>query len=159
MALKRGGFAAGSAERGFAGLTVFALAMAFVETACVISLKRLYFPDGWRPPFHAIPVDGLRLEQWREVATLVMIGAVALLGRPPWRVALSRALWTFGVWDLAYYGFLALLTGFPRSLSDLDVVFLVPREWIAPVWLAVAGSALCLAVALGLRSGRGRGVW
>lgn len=144
---------------GFAGLTVYALAMAFVEAACVIALKRLYFPEGWRPPFHPIPAEGLRLEQWREVATLVMIAAVALLGRPPWRLAIARGIWVFGVWDLAYYGFLAALTGFPRSLSDLDIVFLVPRAWIAPVWLPVLGSVLCLVAALWLRRSGGRGVW
>ncbi|HYJ34435.1 MAG TPA: hypothetical protein VE326_14625 [Candidatus Binatia bacterium] len=143
---------------GFTAITVYALAMALVEAACVVSLKRLYFPEGWRPPFHAIPAEGLRLEQWREVATLVMIAAVALLGRPPGRIALARGLWIFGVWDLAYYGFLRWLTGFPRSLADLDVVFLVPRAWVAPVWVAVVGSAACLAVALFLARFRGRGI-
>jgi hypothetical protein len=141
---------------GLAGITVYALAMAFVEAACVISLKRLYFPEGWQPPFHAIPNEGLRLEQWREVATLVMIAAVALLGGPPWRLVLARALWIFGVWDVAYYGFLRLLTGFPRSLGDADIVFLVPKAWIAPVWLPVAGSTACLAAALWLARSAGR---
>jgi hypothetical protein len=144
---------------GFVAISVYAVAMAFVEAACVVSLKRLYFPEGWRPPYHAIPPEGLRLEQWREVATLVMIGAVASFGRPPWRQALARGLWIFGVWDIAYYGVLAALTGFPRHLSDLDIVFLVPRAWIAPVWLPVAGSALCLLIALRLRGSGGRAVW
>lgn len=141
---------------GFTAITVYALAMALVEAACVVSLKRLYFPEGWKPPFHAIPVEGLLLEQWREVATLVMIAAVAFVGRPPWRIALARGLWIFGVWDIAYYGFLRWLTGFPRTLGDFDVVFLVPRAWIAPVWLAVAGSAACLVAALALARGRRR---
>lgn len=152
--MKRAGVATG-----FASLTVYALAMAFVEAACVISLKRLYFPEGWRPPYHAIPAAGLRLEQWREVATLVMIGAVAVLGRPSWRLALARGLWIFGMWDIAYYGFLAVLTGFPRRLTDPDIVFLVPWAWIAPVWLPVASSALCLLIALRLRGSGSRSVW
>jgi hypothetical protein len=147
--------------RGFHGaaLTVYALAMAFVEAACVVSLKRLYFPEGWHAPFHPIPSEGLRLEQWREVANLVMIAAVALVGRPPARIALARGLWVFGIWDLAYYGFLRALTGFPRSLGDTDLVFLVPRPWAAPVWLAVAGSTACLLVALRLRAGGRRRLW
>lgn len=142
---------------GITAITVYALAMALVEAACVVSLKRLYFPGGWQPPFHAIPAEGLRLEQWREVATLVMIAAVAFVGGPSARIALARGLWIFGVWDIAYYGFLRALTGFPRTLADLDVVFLVPRAWIAPVWLAVGGSAVCLAAALFLARFRGRG--
>lgn len=145
--------AAASARRfGWWGITLYAVAMAFVEAACVITLKRLYFPEGWHPPFHDIPPDGLRLEQWREAATLVMIGAVACLGRPAVRDAVARALWIFGIWDLGYYAFLRILTGFPSSLMDLDVVFLIPHAWIAPVWLPVLGSAACLAVALRLRS-------
>lgn len=141
---------------GWWGITLYAAAMAFVEAACVVSLKRLYFPEGWRPPFHAIPAEGLRLEQAREIATLVMIAAVALLGRPAWREAVARFLWVFGVWDLLYYVFLRFLTGFPSSFANLDIVFLVPREWIFPVWVPVASSIGALAVALRLHRGASR---
>ena len=142
---------------GWSGITIYALAMAFVEAACVISLKKLYYPEGWAPPFHPIPADALFLEQLREAATLVMIGAVSLLGRPPWREALARGLWIFGIWDLAYYLFLLLWTGFPQSLFDWDVVFLIPKAWIAPVWLPVAGSAVSLLLALRLHRAAARG--
>ena len=135
---------------GWWGITTYSLAKAFVEAACVITLKQHYYPEGWAPPFHPIPADALLLEQLREAATLVMIGAVALLGRPPWRESVARGLWIFGVWDLAYYLFLFLWTGFPRSLFDWDVVFLIPRAWIAPVWLPVVGSTASLLVALWL---------
>ena len=77
---------------GWVALTVYAAAMALVEAACVVTLKRLYFPEGWAPPFHPIPAEGLRLEEWREVATLVMIAAVSCLGRPPLRIALDRRI-------------------------------------------------------------------
>jgi hypothetical protein len=128
---------------GYIALTVYAAAMALVEAACVVTLKRLYFPEGWVAPFRAIPESGLRLEQWREVATLVMIAAVAWLGRPPLRIALARGLWMFGLWDLLYYAFLKLWTGFPSRAQDLDLVFLVPRPWIAPVWSACLVSIAC----------------
>ncbi|TMQ66600.1 MAG: hypothetical protein E6K79_01365 [Candidatus Eisenbacteria bacterium] len=140
------------------GITLYAAAMAFVETACVVSLKRLYFPEGWRPPFHAIPADGLLLEQARETATLVMIAAVAFLGRPAWREGAARFLWIFGIWDLLYYAFLRFLTGFPSGLGDRDIVFLVPHEWIFPVWVPFACSIGSLVVALLLhRSGTREG--
>jgi hypothetical protein len=140
------------------GITLYAVAMAFVESACVVSLKRLYFPEGWRPPFHAIPAEGLRLEQWREVATLVMIAAVAFLGRPAWREGIARFLWIFGIWDLLYYVFLRFLTGFPSGLGDRDIVFLVPHEWILPVWVPVVCSVGSLLLALHLhRSATRRG--
>ncbi len=144
-----------SGRAGYVALTVFAAAMALVEAACVVSLKRLYFPEGWAAPFHPIPDSGLRMEQWREVATLVMIAAVAALGRPKLRIALARGLWMFGLWDLLYYGFLRLLTGFPSRYQDLDVVFLVPRPWVAPVWAAclVAFSCAVCAQVLSRRGG------
>jgi hypothetical protein len=71
----------------------------------------------------------------------------------------ARALWIFGVWDIGYYAFLRALTGFPSSLGDPDVVFLIPHAWVAPVWLPLLGSAalLAAALALGLR-GRLRGL-
>ena len=136
-----------SHRAGWVALTVYAAAMALVEAACVVTLKRLYFPEGWSPPFHPIPADALRLEQWREIATLVMIAAVSCLGRPPFRIALARGLWVFGLWDLLYYVFLRLWTGFPASLFDWDLVFLVPRPWIAPVWLACLVSIACVTFA------------
>ena len=135
--------ATGDRRVGWAALTAFAFAMGLVEAACVVTLKKLYFPEGWAPPFHPIPASGLRLEQWREVATLVMIGAVACLGRPPLRIALARGLWIFGLWDLFYYAFLKLWTGFPSSLLDLDLVFLVPRPWVAPVWSSCLAAFAC----------------
>ncbi len=129
--------------------------MAFVETACVVTLKQLYFPEGWRPPFHPIPAPGMRLEQWREVATLLMLGAVALPGSGGIRGFLRRGLWAFGIWDLGYYFFLRLLTGYPQRLTDLDIVFLVPIAWVVPVWVPVAASTVCLGLAL-LLAGRRR---
>jgi hypothetical protein len=146
----------GAPRFGWWGISVYAVAMAFVEAACVVSLKLLYYPAGWVPPFHPIPGDAVLLEQGREVATLVMIASVAFLGRPTLREGLARGLWIFGVWDLLYYAFLRMLTRFPGSLTDLDVVFLVPRVWIAPVWLAVAGSTASLLIALRLHRVRAR---
>lgn len=129
------------------GLTLYAVSMALVEAACVVTLKKLYFPEGWAFPFHAIPADGLRIEQWREIATLVMILAVAFLGRPTIREGIARGLWVFGLWDLCYYLFLRMWTGFPARLGDRDVLFLVPNPLIAPVWVACLASVSCLVAA------------
>ena len=136
-------------------LTLFAIAMGFLEAACVVSLKRLYFADGYHAPFHAIPADALRLEQWREVATLAMIAGISLLGSGGFPGFVARGLWTFGVWDLSYYVFLRFLTGFPARLTELDIVFLVPGPWVLPVWVPVASSTACLLAALFLGD-RGR---
>jgi hypothetical protein len=130
-------------------LFVYALGMAFVEAACVVNLKQLYYPEGWEPPFHPIPAAGLRLEQWREAATLVMIAAVAWLpGTGGVRGFVARGLWAFSLWDLGYYLFLRFLTGWPSRLTDVDVVFLIPAPWVLPVWVPVACSTAGLLASL-----------
>lgn len=128
--------------------------MAFAEAATVVFLKRLYFPEGWRAPFHSIPPDAMRLEQGRELATLLAIVSVAAHGRPGMKEGIARGLWIAGLWDLAYYALLRSLTGFPSTVSDLDVVFLLPRAWILPVWVPLLGSLAAMAVALRLRRRR-----
>lgn len=137
-------------------ITVFAVAFAFVEAAIAISLKRLYYPDGWKPPFHALPGEANLLEQAREVMTLVMIASVAAFGRPSWREGIARGLWIFGIWDLGYYAFLLWLTGFPSNLLDLDLVFLVPIVWVFPVWVPVLVSVVAILAALRLHRRHGR---
>jgi hypothetical protein len=37
------------------------------------------------------------------------------------------------VWDLLYYVFLKLMCGWPRSLFDWDILFLLPLPWWGPV--------------------------
>jgi hypothetical protein len=126
--------------------------MALVEAACVVTLKQLFYPGGWAPPFAPLPAGPLLLEQVREVATLVMIAAVAGLAGRTTRARLAAGLWIFGLWDILYYAFLRWLTGFPRSLADVDVVFLVPIAWIFPVWVPFVMSAAALALALRFRA-------
>jgi hypothetical protein len=135
---------------GWFPITVFAIAFAFVEAAIAISLKQLYYPGGWKPPFHALPGFANVLEQAREVMTLVMIASVAAFGRPTWREGIARGLWIFGIWDLGYYAFLRWLTGFPSSFMDLDLVYLVPIVWVFPVWVPVLVSTVAILVALRL---------
>ena len=133
-------------------ITLYAAAMALVEAACVVTLKRLFYPGGWAPPFAPIPPGPLLLEQAREIATLVMILAVAWLAGRSTRSRLAAGLWVFGLWDILYYAFLRWLTGFPRTLADPDVVFLVPVAWIVPVWVPILASAALLVIALWIRA-------
>src|SRR5262249_7705272 len=49
------------------------------------------------------------------------------------RQAFSGFLVAFGLWDIFYYVFLKLLLGWPDSLLDWDVLFLLPVPWVGPV--------------------------
>ena len=118
---------------------VFAIAMAWVEAACVVYIRTLvnriepYQPD-------PLPIDGIlgNVELWREAATLVMIGTLALLAGRTWRRRAGYAALAFGAWDIFYYIFLRLISGWPRTPLDWDVLFLLPLPWWGPVLAPVA---------------------
>jgi len=79
----------------------------------------------------------LRVETLREAATiLLLLGAACGAGSKP-RERITLFCYTFAVWDLSYYLYLAAVTGFPRCLTATDVYFLIPAAWVGPVWFPV----------------------
>ena len=108
--------------------------MAWVEAGVVYYLRTLVDRI---EPYQADPlpmVGGLgAAELVREAATLVMLLAVGLLAGRTWRSRLGYAAVAFGVWDIFYYAFLKMMCGWPHSLFDWDVLFLLPLPWWGPV--------------------------
>jgi hypothetical protein len=135
-----------SERRRWTIVTAFAIAMAWVEAASVFYIRTLvnrvepYQPD-------PLPIHGAlgSVELWREAATLVMIATVGLLAGRTWRGRAGYAAIAFGVWDLFYYVFLRLISGWPRTLLDWDILFLLPLPWWGPV-LAPASIAAVMIV-------------
>jgi hypothetical protein len=125
-----------------AALAAFAAAMALVEAAIVVYLRELYYPEDPRAlfPLRLLSDAHLALELAREVATLVMLGAVAWLSRRAWLARFAAFLFLFGLWDLCYYAWLWLYLGWPVSWGEWDVLFLIPWPWLAP-WPAPAAIA------------------
>ncbi|UCF68511.1 MAG: hypothetical protein JSV80_04230 [Acidobacteriota bacterium] len=124
-------------------LALFGIAFGWVEAMVVVYLRQLYYPDGFSFPLEMLPAREGLLEVAREAATLVMLLAVARLGaRRGWgRFGLFAV--AFGVWDLVYYAGLYVAIGWPASLCEWDVLFLIPGVWTGPVW-----SPCLIAVAL-----------
>ncbi len=124
---------------------VYAIAMAWVESAVVVYLRMMI---GRVDPYQADPLPvsvGLGgIEMGREVATLVMLWAVGWLAGRTWRGRLGYSLLAFGTWDIFYYIFLILMSGWPRSILDWDVLFLVPLPWWSPVLAPVLISLLLI---------------
>jgi hypothetical protein len=86
-----------------------------------------------------------RAELVREAATLVMVLAVGILAGKSWRTRFGFSALAFGIWDISYYVFLKVLCGWPRSLFDWDILFLLPLPWWGPVLAPVLISLLMIA--------------
>jgi hypothetical protein len=113
---------------------VYALAMAWVEAAVVLYLRTLV--NRVEPyQLHPFPIIGgmAQIEVTREAATLIMLLTVGILAGRTWRSRLGYAAIAFGVWDIFYYVFLRAMCGWPHSLMDWDILFLIPLPWWGPV--------------------------
>jgi hypothetical protein len=137
-------------------VVAFAIGMAWVEAATVYDLRVMVDRVN---PYQAdpLPISGVlgRVELVREAATLVMLLTLGALAGRTRRSRLAYSAIAFGVWDLFYYVFLKAISGWPGSLFDWDVLFLLPVPWWGPV-LAPACIAVLLLVWGTLASGPGR---
>ena len=114
-------------------VVVFAVAFAFVESAVVAYLRAIYYPDGFSFPLRILTSSHVSVELSREFATIVMLVLVGLLaGTSRWQ-KFSFFLIAFGVWDIFYYVWLKVILGWPATLFDWDILFLIPLPWIGPV--------------------------
>ncbi len=127
-------------------VSLYAVAMAWVEAAIVYYLRTIANqPDPYQPIAAEFPLTLVRTEMGREAATLLMLLAVGWLAGRSWRSRLGYTLVAFGLWDTFYYVFLSVITGWPRSLADWDILFLLPLPWWGPVWSPVSIAALMVA--------------
>jgi hypothetical protein len=139
-------------------LATFAAAMGWLEAVVVVYIRALIgLAHGDAMPrsedvmarIQALPWL-LPTEQTREVATILMLAAVAWLGADRIRSRFGAFLMIFGVWDITYYVALYALVRWPRSVLEMDLLFLIPPHpwWYQPVWVPVLIS--CGMIALGL---------
>jgi hypothetical protein len=129
--------------RRWIAVVVFAIAMALLEAAVVTYLRTfLDRVDPYQPSPLPLPAWLMRIEIAREAATVIMLAAVAWLAGRNWQTRFGYFLIAFGVWDIFYYVFLAPFSGWPRSLLDWDVLFLIPLPWWGPVLAPLSIAAL-----------------
>jgi hypothetical protein len=123
-------------------VVAFAIAMAWVEAASVFYIRALVDRiEPYQP--NPLPQEAMRgalgnVELWREAATLVMIATLGVLAGRTWRRRAGYAALAFGAWDIFYYVFLRLISGWPRTLLDWDILFLLPLPWWGPVLAPVS---------------------
>jgi hypothetical protein len=126
-------------------VVAFAVAMAWMEAATVFYIRALV---GRIEPYQAepLPIHGAlgNVELLREAATLVLLAAVGWLAGRTWRQRAGYAALAFGIWDVLYYVFLRPISGWPNTLLDWDVLFLLPLPWWGPVLAPVSIAVLMI---------------
>ena len=126
-------------------VVLFAAAMAWVESAVVFYLRtHIDRIEPYQP--NPLPIIGGLgpVEMVRELATLVMLFTVGALAGRTWRARVGYMVLAFGVWDIFYYVFLWMMCGWPQSLLDWDILFLLPLPWWGPVLAPVLIAALMI---------------
>jgi hypothetical protein len=119
----------GDALKRFGWVAAYAVAMALLEAVVVVYLRGLLRIGGETVSLGPYAT----MEIAREAATLVMLVAVGWLAGQRAVPRLAYGLFAFGLWDIAYYGWLRVLIGWPETLLDRDVLFLIPLRWWGPV--------------------------
>ena len=145
---------AASAKNPWARLTivaVWAVAFGLAEAMVVVYLRKLFglqYHLTFVPRDFHYPRAYLGYEQAREAATMVMLLGVGYLAGRTWWQRIAYWFFAFGVWDMFYYVWLYVYLRWPASLGTRDLLFLIPREWWAPVWQPVLASSALIAVAV-----------
>ena len=118
----------------FALIVIFSIAMAWMESSTVFYLRTLVnrIEPYQRTPLPITDSFGVT-EIVREAATLIMLLTVGWLAGASWKSKLGLFMVAFGVWDIFYYLFLKIIVGWPHSLFDWDILFLIPLPWWGPV--------------------------
>lgn len=150
--------------------TLFGLSFGFVEASVVVYLRAA---TGLLPGYQGtlaevrqhsgevydqshspsdFPQSLLAVEVFREAATMLMLISLAWIAADRARERWVIFLWTFAAWDIAYYAGLWLTVRWPRSLREVDVLFLIPEPWVAQVWFPLLVSGLTMAAILAARA-------
>jgi hypothetical protein len=124
------------------------IALAYIESAVVVYLRALYYPQGFDFPLKEMPLFIYLTEVGREAATIVVLIAVAYLVEKTRTGRLFLFLYSFGIWDIFYYLWLKAFLNWPATLLDWDVLFLIPLPWVAPILSPVLVSMLFVAAAV-----------
>ena len=123
----------GISKRWWLALWVFGIAMGVLEGIVVVYLRELYYPAGFTFPLAAMPRAIYGAELARELCTILMLGGLAALAATGFLRQFAVFLWSFAIWDVAYYAALKVALDWPDSWLQWDILFLIPIPWVGPV--------------------------
>ena len=130
-------------------LAIFGIAMAHLEGVVVVYLRKvlgMLDSESNLESVEKFPKRFLNIEMTREAATIIMLVVIAYLTGGSWIEKGVFFLWTFAFWDLFYYLSLYILIKWPPKLTTIDVLFLIPKPWIAPVWFPISISGTTILI-------------
>jgi len=128
-------------------LSLFGIAMAHLEGVVVVYLRKalgILDTESNKESIENFSKRFLFIERTREVATIIMLVVIAYLVGDTWLEKGVFFLWTFAFWDLFYYISLYILIKWPPTFKTIDVLFLIPVPWIAPVWFPIGISSITI---------------
>jgi len=128
-------------------LTIFSIAMGFLEAVVVVYLRQLYYPEGFVFPLKPMVLEGFYIESLREVSTLIMLVSLGVAAGRILSERLAYILYCFGFWDIFYYGWLKVLLDWPQSFLTWDILFLIPVVWAGPVLAPITCAFTMVAIA------------
>jgi hypothetical protein len=121
-------------------VAIFAVAFAWVESAVVVYLRKIYYDGVFSFPLVVVWEEGkhvidplIKIEFVREIATLIMLLAVGWVAGKNKFQRFCFFMIAFGIWDIFYYIWLYVMVGWPESLMTWDLLFYVPLPWVGPV--------------------------
>lgn len=121
---------------------LFAIAMAYLESAVVVYLRRIYGISDLILSVPSFDPQIGAIELGRELATLIMLLSVGWAVGKRFQSRLGFTVFAFGLWDIFYYIWLRVFIGWPKTLLDPDLLFLLPLPWWGPVLAPVLIAAL-----------------
>ena len=114
-------------------LTLFSIAMGYLETSVVVYLRAICYPNGFNFPLVNMNTLIASTELGREAATIIMLAGIGIIAGKNSTQRFAWFLYCFAVWDIFYYVFLKLLLNWPESFFTWDILFLIPLPWVGPV--------------------------
>ena len=112
---------------------IFSVAFAWIESAIVVYLWKIYFDGVFKFPLIILWKEGkhvvdplVRIEFGREIATIVLLVSIGWVAGRNKLQKVCFFMIAFGLWDLFYYIWLYIMVGRPESLMAWDLLFYVP---------------------------------
>jgi hypothetical protein len=131
-------------EKNLLLVAIFAIAMAYLESAVVVYLRGLYGIEDLLRDMNFTPDMYTFIELGREAATIVMLLIIGLIAGSNVSKKSGYFLIAFGVWDIFYYIWLYVFIQWPKSLFEWDILFLIPVPWWGPVIAPILISLLLI---------------